>query len=242
MHLPDSAQMQRRYTFNLSLTDREITMNDISDTPNWRITGDWFDNCSCAVACPCTFGQAPDNNFCEHVLFWHIREGHFGDVELNDLCISLIGSFDGNLWDYDARGRAGMIIDDRASDDQVDAISKIFGGEVGGWWAEMGKCFTRGMEFLGAERATFSFEIAPGQSRWGVDIPGKVKAWAEALSGPTSTPGEPPRMTSAPGAEVGPGQIFTWGKSTVCEVDAFGFNYSWTVSSAKHAPFDWSGQ
>jgi hypothetical protein len=242
MHLPDSAQMQRRYTFNLSLTDREITMNDISDTPNWRITGDWFDNCSCAVACPCTFGQAPDNNFCEHVLFWHIREGHFGDVELNDLCISLIGSFDGNLWDYDARGRAGMIIDDRASDDQVDAISKIFGGEVGGWWAEIGKCFTRGMEFLGAERATFSFEIAPGQSRWGVDIPGKVKAWAEALSGPTSTPGEPPRMTSAPGAEVGPGQIFTWGKSTVCEVDAFGFNYSWTVSSAKHAPFDWSGQ
>ncbi len=217
-------------------------MNDISDTPNWRITGDWFDNCSCAVACPCTFGQAPDNNFCEHVLFWHIREGHFGDVELNDLCISLIGSFDGNLWDYDARGRAGMIIDDRASDDQVDAISKIFGGEVGGWWAEIGKCFTRGMEFLGAERATFSFEIGPGQSRWGVDIPGKVKAWAEALSGPTSTPGEPPRMTSAPGAEVGPGQIFTWGKSTVCEVDAFGFNYSWTVSSAKHAPFDWSGQ
>ena len=217
-------------------------MNDKSDTPNWRITGDWFDNCSCAVACPCTFGQAPDNNLCEYVLFWHIREGYFGDVELNDLCISMVGSFDGNLWDYDARGRAGTIIDDRASDVQADAISEIFSGNVGGWWAEMGKCFTRGMEFLGAERAPFSFEIAPDQSRWGVDIQGKVKAWAKALSGPTSTPGEPPRMSSAPGAEVGPGQIFTWGKSTVCEVDAFGFNYSWTVSSAKHAPFDWSGQ
>ena len=217
-------------------------MNDISDTPNWRITGDWFDNCSCAVACPCTFGQAPDNNLCEHVLFWHIREGHFGDVELNDLCIVQVGSFDGNLWDYDAGGRAGMIIDDRASDDQADAISEIFGGNVGGWWAEIGKCFTRGKEFLGAERATFSFEIAPDQSHWGVDIPGKVKAWAKALSGPTSTPGEPPRLSGAPGSEVGPGQIFTWGKSTVCEVDAFGLNYSWTVSSAKHAPFDWSGQ
>jgi hypothetical protein len=82
----------------------------MSDTPNWRISGDWFDNCSCAVACPCTFGQAPDNNFCEHVLFWHIREGHFGDVELNDLCVVQVGSFDGNLWDYDARGRAGIVI------------------------------------------------------------------------------------------------------------------------------------
>jgi hypothetical protein len=217
-------------------------MNDKSNTPNWRITGDWFDNCSCAVACPCTFGQAPDNNLCEHVLFWHIREGHFGDVELNDLCIVQVGSFDGNLWDYDAAGRAGMIIDDRASDDQADAISEIFGGNVGGWWAENGKCFTRGKEFHGAERATFSFEIAPDQSHWGVDIPGKVKAWAKALSGPTSTPGEPPRLSGAPGSEVGPGQIFTWGKSTVCEVDAFGLTYSWTVSSAKHAPFDWSGQ
>ena len=71
----------------------------MSDTPNWRIAGDWFDNCSCAVACPCTFGQAPDNNFCEYVLFWHIRDGHYGEVELNDLCIAQVGNFDGNIWD-----------------------------------------------------------------------------------------------------------------------------------------------
>ena len=214
----------------------------MSDIPNWRIAGDWFDNCSCAVACPCTFGQAPDNNYCEFVLFWHIREGHFGDVELNDLCLVMVGSFDGNIWDYDGRGRSGIIIDDRASDVQADAISKIFSGDAGGWWKKIGELFSRGAEFLGVERAKMTFEIAPDQSRWGVDIPGKIKAWAEALSGPTSTPGEPPRMTSPPGSETGPGQIVTWGKSTVCKVDAFDLNFSWTVSSAKHMPFDWSGQ
>ena len=95
----------------------------MSSTPDWRIAGDWFDNCSCAVACPCTFAQAPDNNFCEHVLFWHIREGHFGEVELNGLCVVQVGSFEGNLWDADSRGRAGLIIDDRASDLQADASS-----------------------------------------------------------------------------------------------------------------------
>jgi hypothetical protein len=100
--------------------------------------------------------------------------------------------------------------------------------------------FSRGREDLGIERAAITFEIAPDQSRWGVDIPGMVKAWAEALSGPTSAPGEPPRMSSPPGSETGPGQIVTWGKSKVCKVDAFGYNFSWTVSSAKHIPFDWS--
>ena len=35
------------------------------EVANWQITGDWFDNCSCAVACPCTFAQAPDNGVCE---------------------------------------------------------------------------------------------------------------------------------------------------------------------------------
>jgi len=213
----------------------------MSEHPNWRIAGDWFDNCSCAVACPCTFAQAPDNNLCEYVLFWHIREGHFGDVELDDLCIVQLGSFDGNIWDSDGRGRAGIIVDVRASDVQADAISIIFSGEAGGWWKKVGELMTRGLEFLGVERAEMAFEIAPDQSRWGVDIPGKVKAWAEALSGPTSTPGEPPRMTSAPGAEMGPGQIVSWGKSTVCKVDAFGLRYSWTLSSAKQMPFDWNG-
>jgi len=214
----------------------------MSDTPTWRLSGDWFDNCSCAIACPCTFGQAPDDNLCKYVLFWHIREGHFGDVVLDDFCVTAVGNFEGNLWDYEARGRTGVVIDERANDAQADAISEIFGGNVGGWPAEFGKCFAGRETFLGVERAAISFEISPNQSRWSVDIPGMVKAFAEALSGPTSTPGEPPRMTSAPGAEVGPGQIFTWGKSVNCKVTAFGLDYEWSIRSAKHAPFEWSGQ
>jgi hypothetical protein len=213
----------------------------MSDVSNWRIAGDWFDNCSCAVACPCTFGQAPDNDLCEFVLFWHIGEGHYGGVTLGGLSVARVGSFDGNLWEHNARGRFGTFVDDRASDLQADALMEIFSGRAGGWPEKMSDMFSRGREVLGIERAAISFEIAPDQSRWGLDIPGKVKAWAEALSGPTSTPGEPPRMSSAPGSETGPGQVVTWGKSTICKVDAFGFNFSWTVSSAKHIPFDWNG-
>jgi hypothetical protein len=179
---------------------------------------------------------------CNYVLFWHIREGHFGNVVLNDLSVTAVGNFEGNLWDFEARGCTGVIIDERANDAQVDAISEIFGGQVGGWPAEFAKCFAEPETFLGAERAPISFEIAPDQSSWGVDIPRMVKAWSKALSGPTSTPGEPPRMSSPPGSEVGPGQIFTWGKTINCKVTAFGLDYEWTISSSKHAPFEWSGQ
>ena len=65
---------------------------------NWQITGDWFDNCSCAVACPCTFAQAPDNGVCKSVLFWHIRRGHYGDINLDDLSFVRVGRWEGDLW------------------------------------------------------------------------------------------------------------------------------------------------
>src|SRR5271167_4412237 len=67
----------------------------MTEIPSWHITGDWFDNCSCAVACPCTFAQAPDNGFCESVLFWHVREGYYGDVTLDNLSFVRVGRWGG---------------------------------------------------------------------------------------------------------------------------------------------------
>src|ERR1051326_7710591 len=87
-----------------------------SDIPNWHIVGAWFDNCSCAVACPCPFGQAPDNGFGESVLFWHVREGHCGDVKLDKLSFVRVGRWEGDLWARQARGVAGLFIDDHADD------------------------------------------------------------------------------------------------------------------------------
>ena len=214
----------------------------MTDIPDWHIVGDWFDNCSCTIACPCTFAQPPDNNFCESVLFWHIKHGHYGDVKLDDLCFVRVGRWEGDLWAGDAKGAAGLFIDDRADEHQADALPAIFGGRVGGFPAQVAELFTKGREVTGVERASITYEIAPDQAHWGVEIAGKVKAWAKALTGPTSNPGKYPQMMNAPGSETGPGpQLVTWGKSTVCKVDAFGYKFEWTINSAKHIPFDWSG-
>jgi hypothetical protein len=214
----------------------------MSDIPQWHIAGDWFDNCSCAVACPCTFAQAPDNGFCESVLFWHIAHGNYGDVSLDDLSFVRVGRWEGDIWAAKARGVFGLYIDERADERQAEALSLIFGGRAGGFMARVAGLFSEGRQILGVERAHITFEIAPDRGHWGMEIAGKVKAWAKALTGPTSNPGKYPQLMNAPGSETGPGpQLVTWGKSTVLSVDAFGYKFQLTANSSKHIPFDWTG-
>ena len=112
-------------------SDRRSRVDDI---PSWHIVGDWFDNCSCAVPCPCTFAQAPDYGFCESVLFWHVREGHYGDVKLDNLSFVRVSRWEGDLWARRATGVAGLYIDDHADDRQVEALPAIIGGRAGARW------------------------------------------------------------------------------------------------------------
>src|SRR5258708_3362711 len=120
-------------------SDRRVRMSDI---PSWHIVGEWFDNCSCAVPCPCTFAQAPDNGFCESVLFWHVREGHYGDVKLDNLSFVRVGRWEGDLWARNATGVAGLYIDDHADDRQMEALPAIIGGRSTGLLRRQGvaKC------------------------------------------------------------------------------------------------------
>jgi hypothetical protein len=186
----------------------------MTEIPSWHITGDWFDNCSCAVACPCTFAQAPDNGFCESVLFWHIQRGHYGDINLDGLSFVRVGKWEGDLWAGKAKGSAGIFIDERADERQAEVLPRIFGGQVGGFPALVAALFAEGRQLRGVERARITFEIAPDRAQWGTEIAGKVKAWAKALTGPTSPPGKYPQLMNPPGSETGPGQLVTWGKST----------------------------
>src|SRR5207244_13361629 len=136
----------------------------------------------------------------------------------------------------------GCSRDERAYDRLMAALPRSSGGRAGRLSGGVNECFAGGRQARGVERAKIAFEIAPDQAHWGVEIVGKVKAWAKALTGPTSNPGSYPRLMNAPGSETGPGpQLVTWGKSTILAVDAYGFKFEYTSNSAKHIPFDWTG-
>jgi hypothetical protein len=210
----------------------------VTETPQWRLAGDWFDVCRCRVPCACTFAQAPDEDQCDGILAWHINQGNYGDVHLDDLNVVAIGSFVGNIWTGEAKdSKMGFFIDERADDSRREALQAIWGGDAGGWPAGFAELIE---DVLGIEYAQIEFELADDLSRWSVEVPGKAKGSAEALTGPTS-PEVPVQVHNAPGAEVGPGQVATYATAREDEVDAFGFKWSWPGRSSKHFPFEWSG-
>src|SRR4029079_1358484 len=208
------------------------------DVAKWRLTGDWFDVCKCGIPCPCTFAQAPTYGDCEGILAWHSREGSYGDVTLDGLNVVGLGVFDGNVWAGETKVTMGLYMDERADDAQREAMTVIFSGQAGGWPAEFAKTVgeVRGIEFT-----EITFEIADDLAYWAAEVPGKAKARAEALTGPTTLPGRRVQTHNPPGAEVGPGQVATWGVATTDRVDGFGWKWEWDGRSSKHFPFDWSG-
>jgi hypothetical protein len=210
-------------------------MNDI---PNWWMKGDWFDVCSCNIPCPCGFAQAPTNNHCEGVLAYHIREGEYNKMKLDGLNVLALGTFDGNVWAKEGLVTLGIFIDERASEEQRDALQKVFSGQAGGWMGEFAQLIgeVRGLEFVPIE-----FKVDGDLAKWSADISGKVKSMGEALTGPTTPEGKRVQVHNASGSETGPGQVMTLGKATTNEVDAFGFKWSWAGKSSKHIPFDWTG-
>ncbi len=209
----------------------------MADAPKWHVKGDWFDTCKCSIPCPCYFAQPPSEGDCDGVLAWHIREGRYGDVALDGLNVIALGAFTGNIW-AGAKITMGIFLDQRADQRQREALQMIFGGRVGGWPALFAGLIA---ELRGIEFARIEFEVADDLAFWRAEIPGKVVASAEALTGPTSLPGRRVQVHNPPGAEVGPGTIATQGKATADQAQAFGFSWSRKGRSSKHMPFDWSG-
>jgi hypothetical protein len=212
----------------------------MTETLSWNLKGDWFDVCRCRVPCGCTFAQPPDEDECNGILAWHIREGNYGEVTLDDLSVVAVGSFEGNIWTGEAKNSAmGFFIDERADEGQREALQIIWAGEAGGWPAGFAQLIE---EVRGVEYAPIEFEIADDLARWRVEVPGKARGSAEALTGPTAPEGARVQVHNAPGAEVGPGQVATWATATEDEVEAFGFKWSWPGRSSKHFPFEWSSE
>ena len=213
----------------------------MAEIPTWHVAGDWFDVCSCDIACPCIFGQPPTNNHCQGILAYHIRHGSFGNVSLDDLNLVMIIDFKGNIWASEATDlKLGLFLDSRADAQQQGALQTIFGGQAGGFPARFAQIMGP-PDLIGMEVVPIEFEVANDLAFWRAEIPEKLSARAEALSGPMTPSGQRVQLLNAPGSEVGPGQVATWGKTTSHTVAALGLQWQWTGKSGKHIPFDWSG-
>ena len=210
------------------------------DIPSWKLKGDWFDVCNCNIPCPCTFAQTPSYGDCQGVMAYHINSGQYGETSLDGLNVLILDSFKGNIWAGETKADLALFFDERADEDQRKALDMIFTGKAGGLMGKFANLFgkVRGLEY-----APIKFEIAGDLGFWRAEIPGKVIAKAEALTGPMTPPGKRVQTINAPGSEVGPGAVATWGRTVTNEVDVPEVRYQWKTSgkSSKHFPFDWTG-
>lgn len=208
--------------------------------PSWKLTGDWFDVCKCNIPCPCTFAQTPSYGDCEGVMAYHIREGQYGETSLDGLNVLILTYFKGNIWAGETKMDIALFFDERADEEQRKSLDMIFTGKAGGF---MGKIANFIGEVRGLEYAPIKFELAEDLGYWSAEIPGKVIAKAEALTGPTTPPGKRVQTINAPGSEVGPGAVATWGRTVTNDVNVPEVRYQWKTSgkSSKHFTFDWSG-
>ena len=210
------------------------------DVPKWNLSGDWFDVCKCNIPCPCEFAQAPSYGDCEGVLAYHVNKGQYGDIALDGLNLLALADFNGNIWSGNTKANIAVFFDERANKEQRDALNMIFTGKAGGFMAEFAKLIG---EVRGVDFAPIKFQIDEDLAYWSAEIPGKVTARGEALSGPMTPPDKRVQTINPPGSEVGPGTVATWGTAVTDEVSVPEFHYEWKRKgrSSKHISFNWTG-
>jgi hypothetical protein len=94
---------------------------------DWQIKGAKLSACNCNYGCPCQFYAPPTYDKCEGLDVLDIEEGHFGDVSLDGLRVVLLAGWPGAI--HEGSGVGQVILDQRADEDQREALYKIVSGE-----------------------------------------------------------------------------------------------------------------
>ena len=128
----------------------------------WQITGQYMETCNCAFLCPCITSNLtarPTEGDCKAAITMHIDKGAKDGVKLDGLSFIVMMHSPGAMGEGNIT--VGLIVDDTASDQQLEAISAIATGAAGGPMAALGPLVGR---IAGVERRPILFE-ADGLNR-----------------------------------------------------------------------------
>ena len=93
----------------------------------WTIKAREFVNCNCAYGCPCQFNALPTYGNCKAVTGMEIETGHHGDTRLDGLKFVGIFRWPGAI--HEGKGEAAVVIDERATPTQREALLRILTGQ-----------------------------------------------------------------------------------------------------------------
>lgn len=195
----------------------------------WKLTGTYFETCNCDLGCPCAFGSAPTEGFCNAIVAWHITAGSFGDVKLDDLNVALLVDAKGNM--VENKWKAAVYVDQRATDAQKNALLTIFSGKAGGHPAVLASFIG---EMLGTKSVPMHYEGSG--KRTTLHIPGIAEADLEVLEGQD---GKPITISNHPVC-IAPGIPVTVGRSKQFSLKDYGYDWKLSGRNAYLSPFAYS--
>ena len=119
--------------------------------PSWNISGQYFETCSCDFVCPCLLGQMvvrPSKGWCTFAMTMQIERGSYGNVPLDGITFIVLGYTPEEM----GKGNwsVGLVVDERASAEQREAVTAIASGSAGGPMAPLSGLIGK---FLGVEQA-----------------------------------------------------------------------------------------
>jgi hypothetical protein len=106
---------------------------------NWMMKGQVIISCNCDYGCPCNVNGRPTTGKCEGGWTWHIEQGSYGDMRLDNLNIGLYCNWPAAI--HEGNGVATYLIDDGADEPQRAALRGLMEGTAGGPWGIFRKTF-----------------------------------------------------------------------------------------------------
>jgi hypothetical protein len=103
-----------------------------SRTTRWHLKGEGYEYCNCDFGCGCNFGGFPNSKdgSCRAFVGLRIVDGRCGEVSLSGVkCASILA------WPraiHEGNGKAVFVVDPTTRERQVEALSNIFTGKLGG--------------------------------------------------------------------------------------------------------------
>ena len=145
----------------------------------WSIKGEYMENCSCKVVCPCEASMTveADNERCQVPLICRIDEGEKDGVSHDGLNFIIL--IDSPQIMANGNWRVGVYIDERADESQREALGAILSGSAGGVPASLGPLIG---EQLGVKFVPITYEETDGGRR--AEVPGIMTVEVEGIVGP----------------------------------------------------------
>jgi hypothetical protein len=197
---------------------------------SWNINGTYFETCSCDLMCPCilSMDHGATYDYCRITLVFNIARGEVEGTDVAGRTVVVIADTPKVM--TEGNWRLGMFLDEGTSDEQMEKLTAVFGGQKGGPM-ELLAPFVG--EVLGAERAPI--EVVEEGLRHSVRVEDAIDFEVEDIVPFGVETGKPVGLTSV---FYPVGSELTVAEATRSQISAFGIEYEGKTGLS--AEFSWA--